>query len=133
MDATKPMNGCCSAGRPIAALLLFVAACSAGPVVNQRDIADANDVGGTLAAQTPLERDLLQQVASLKTATAQRIGDSMVIADSPYQAASGRRCRSIHVTAAGAGAAVQRLACTNGNAWVFVPDVFGDGPGNPRD
>jgi hypothetical protein len=50
------------------------------------------------------------------------MGDTTVVADGAYTAASGRTCRALTMGTAGKNA--RRLACHNGGSWYFVPDVF---------
>ena len=102
-------------------------ACTSAPVLSARDAADANDTGQTLGAKSESERALLRELPSLPSGSSRRIGDSSVVASLPYAAASGRTCRSLAITPAGAGKTRRQLACTDGNDWFFVPDVFGAG------
>ena len=108
-----------------ALVLASVLACSSAPAPSARDVADANDSGRTLVAQTASERELLKRVARLPNNGSQRVGTLAVVAEPTYQAASGRQCRALHITAAAGQAMTHRLACTGGGSWVFVPDVFG--------
>jgi hypothetical protein len=52
-----------------------------------------------------------------------RVGDETVVGDAAYAAASGRTCRRLQLTQ-GSGPTSDRLACSDGGAWFFVPDVF---------
>lgn len=113
-----------------AALLLasFFTACSSQPALGQAEIRDANDVGSASPGKTEQERELLRKVASLPSGNPSRVGSTLVTAEAPYTAASGRTCRALHV---GEGKqATERLACNDGRAWFFVPDVFGPGSGD---
>ena len=92
---------------------------------NARDAADANDAGRWLAASGEGERALLGRLSTLPSGTEQRMGDSVVVAEAPYDAASGRTCRALHVASPQTHVKSHRLACRKGNAWFFVPDVFG--------
>lgn len=100
-------------------------ACSSAPQPSARDVADASDTGRAVTAATQTERELLQLAADLPVGKARKVGTAMVISEAAYVAASGRTCRALHVTAAGSGTAVHRLACNDGKSWFFVPDVFG--------
>lgn len=102
----------------------LLAACSSRPVLSARDASDANDTGATLGAKSEGERELLKEAASLPSGAPRRVGGATVVAEAPYAAASGRTCRALHVTLREHQAS-QRLACTDGRAWFFVPDVFG--------
>src|SRR5215207_6561632 len=107
-----------------AATAVMLNACSGPPAASARDVADANDTGRTLTPQTANERQLLRQLSQLPNGTPQRIGDTSVIADTPYNAASGHTCRAVRLTAKQTPTTDHRLACTDGRGWFFVPDVF---------
>jgi hypothetical protein len=94
------------------------------PVIAARDAADANDTGRTLAARSEAERAVLLKIATLPNDTPQQVGNITVVAGPPYDAASGRTCRALRLKSAGAGGSSDRLACSVGGAWFFVPDVF---------
>lgn len=106
------------------AALLF--ACSSTPPASARDVADANDTGRLLVGKSASDRALLEQLSGLPSGTPQRVGSATVVAESPYAAASGRSCRALHLTAASTKSPINRLACSDGRSWFFVPDVFGD-------
>lgn len=108
-------------------LLTWLCACSRTPEVSARDAADANDTGRVLEAKGDSERAVLAQLGSFPSGAARRVGDITVSAEPPYPAASGRTCRSLHVSSGHAGARQDRLACTDGKSWFFVPDVFARG------
>lgn len=103
---------------------LFAFACSPRPETSARDAADANDTGRVLAPRSESERALLQQLATLPSGVARRIADATVTAEAPYEAASGRTCRAISVSSPATAKKSRRLACNDGKAWFFVPDVF---------
>jgi hypothetical protein len=94
------------------------------PMTSARDAADANDTGRTLAARSDAERAVLLKVASLPNGSPQQVGEFTVVADPAYDAASGRTCRALHLKSAAPNGASDRLACSDGKAWFFVPDVF---------
>lgn len=104
-------------------LLALTLACSSQPQTSARDAADADDTGRTLDAKTSSERAILRDLSALPSAKPQHVGDAVVVAEAPYEAASGRTCRALQVTAAGKPS--RRLACSDGKAWFFVPEVFG--------
>lgn len=108
----------------VSALAVLLNGCSAQPAASARDVADANDTGRTLSPKTANERLLLEQLSQLPKGTPRRIGDASVVADAPYNAASGHTCRALELRPRHAGAPDHRLACTDGRAWFFVPDVF---------
>lgn len=73
------------------------------------------------------ERAALAQLDEAAAGQSIEIGASMWVAEAPYAAASGRRCRSVRVRAGESESA--RLACEADDGWVFVPDVLaGDTP-----
>lgn len=108
----------------LAAFCLFLAACASAPTMSARDLSDANDTGRTLAAEDDADRALLRDLPTLKTGSPRRYGSKSVVADDPYTSASGRSCRTLHLTTT-TRAPTERLACTDGKSWFFVPDVFG--------
>jgi hypothetical protein len=125
-DATKTMGGWLVEGRwPGALPVLLLVACSSGPSASARDVADANDTGRTLAGKSESERALLSEAGTLPSGTQRRIRSTTVIADAPYSSASGRTCRVLHVSEVAAKRPAERLACSDGKSWFFVPDVFG--------
>jgi hypothetical protein len=105
-------------------LMAFLTACSSH-VTSARDAADANDTGRRLAPTNEGERKLLQALAALPNGKEQRVGADTVVAEAPYEAASGRTCRALSVTLGATRRALHRLACSDGRGWFFVPDVFG--------
>lgn len=106
---------------------LLLVACASPAPVGARDVADANDTGGRLKVTSPADVFLLQQLPRLPSGSAQRVGDATVVADTAYSAASGQTCRAVHVTMPPRSEAIDRLACSDGRQWFFVPDVFGGG------
>ncbi len=119
------MGGCVPERRRLSILLLLLAlACSSAPRLSARDVADANDTGRALAAKSDDERGVLGRLAVLPSGKHERVGGATVMAEAPYTAASGRTCRALRLTQAPTQAARRRLACSDGKAWFFVPDVF---------
>lgn len=108
----------------LSSLAVLLVSCAGRPSVTARDAAEANDTGAAIRGQTDDERALLAQLPRLPTGKPQRVQGLSVVADEPYEAASGRRCRPLHVQAAGAAHGAPRLACSDGTSWFFVPDVF---------
>lgn len=110
-------------------LLSLLGSCSARSVTSARDVADANDTGATLRGKTEDERAVLAQLSRLPVGNPQKVGSTSVVADEPYEAASGRRCRALRLQTSGQRSGTERLACTNGKEWFFVPNVFGPSGG----
>jgi hypothetical protein len=108
---------------PYFALLLAVAGCASQSQGEPRDVADANDTGRSLPAQTRLEQDVLLALPSLESGRSRPVGNAVVVAEQAYTAASGRTCRALSIGVGGKNLA--RLACHSGGTWYFVPDVFG--------
>lgn len=102
-----------------------IAACGSAPPQNPRDVADANDTGRILPASSPGEQSILKEVGQLPPGTPQTFGDSVVVAEPIYSAASDRSCRALHITRDSGKQVRQRLTCSDGNGWFFVPDVLG--------
>lgn len=125
-DSTGPMDGRATERRWSALLLLLLPlACSSVRQPTARDVADANDTGRTVPAVSATERQVLERVAALPSGVATRIGDATVDAEAPYAAASARSCRALHITSSASPQPVHRVACSDGRAWFFVPDIFG--------
>ena len=106
-------------------LLLLPLACSSVRQPTARDVADANDTGRTVPAVSATERQVLDRVAGLPSGVATKIGDATVNAEAPYAAASARSCRALHITSSASRQPLHRVACNEGRAWFFVPDIFG--------
>lgn len=113
----------------LALALLLPLSCGGQPAISPRDVADANDTGRHLPAKNESEKTILRQVGELPTGVQRSIGDSTVVADAVYSAAvNGRKCRSLRIgpkLAAKDAPTRQRVACTEGEGWFFVPDVLG--------
>ena len=73
------------------------------------------------------ETALLEKLDSLASGSKARVGGLTVVADRPYFAASGRTCRRVVISSGGRGGDRSRLACKDGEAWFFAPDVFAPG------
>jgi len=81
--------------------------------------------GGTAEAGSPAEEKVLERLADMPPSKSQRIGELAVLAEAPYTAASGKTCRRVTLTKAAAPRSSRtRLACSDGEAWQYVPDVF---------
>lgn len=113
----------------LAGLVAWLGGCAARPVISARDLADANDTGSTLKGRTEDERAVLAQLPRLPAGMPQTVRGTRVVADEPYEAASGRRCRALRLQERTQGE-IERLACTNGKEWFFVPNVFGPSSGD---
>ena len=107
------------------ASLFLLSACAATPGASARDIADANDTGATIGAKSEADRAILRELPTLPTGSPRRVGEATIVAEAPYTAASGRSCRALHVPALASHKASDRLACSDGKTWFFVPNVFG--------
>ena len=118
-------------GPVLRALFLFaaaglVAACGGSTLQpTDRDLRDAADTGRTVEPRTPAEREMLSRLEQISADSPTVIGNQVVTAGPPYHAASARICRSLTVQQKGREGAASRLACTDGKAWFFVPDVLG--------
>jgi hypothetical protein len=76
-------------------------------------------------ATSPSEAEVLKKLDDLPTAQARTVGPLNVVADAPYDAASGKMCRRVLLTQAGAPKRSKtRLACRGESEWAFVPSVF---------
>lgn len=117
MSRSRGSNVPCTLG----ALLLI--SCAGAPAASPRDVADANDVGRTLAPTSDGERYLLKRLPELPAGGSVRLDGGTATADATYDSASGRKCRSVHFSS-GSRQSMHRLACTDGLAWFFVPEVF---------
>jgi hypothetical protein len=91
--------------------------------VSPRDAADANDTGRVLAPANDSERKLLEALPRIQDGREQRVAEAKVVAEAPYASASGKTCRALRLGSARGES--RRLACSDGKAWFFVPDVFG--------
>ncbi len=108
---------------------LTLMGCAGAPPPEPRAIEDANDTGRTVDARSGAETEVLRAVPTLPVRQPRRIAGLVVTADSAYSAASGRTCRALSINPAAnkpSQGSTQRLACTSGDAWFFVPDVFGE-------
>lgn len=115
--------------RPAVLLAACLVACGGAPKPHPRDAADAADTGRVVPVRDASEQAILQQAGTLKAGQPRPIGGATVIAGATYASAvDGRTCRSLRITRK--RSTEQRLACTEGQAWFFVPDVFGLAP-NP--
>lgn len=86
-------------------------------------MADANDTGRTLSAESRPEQAVLRVLSSLPAGQARSVEGATVVAESPYTAASGRTCRALRLETGERHG--PRLACRGAQGWFFVPDVFG--------
>jgi hypothetical protein len=80
--------------------------------------------GGVVEPATAAERQVLEALDTLPAGTARRFGNSVVVAEAPYFAASGRRCRGLTITPAGGRPGARRLACRQDGRWLYVPMVL---------
>lgn len=119
------MSGASTEGSALVWLFaIVVSSCASASKPEPRDVADANDTGRTVGASNGLEREVLSAMPTLSEGKPKQLAGANVVAQSAYSAASGRLCRRVVMTTA--SAVKQRLACTNGDGWFFVPDVFAE-------
>ena len=85
-------------------------------------------MGRVVPPRTAGEKQLLSQVGRLPTGAPRTLGDETVVADAAYDSAvTGRTCRNLRIGRSGS-VPRQRVACTEGQGWFFVPDVLGVNP-----
>lgn len=104
----------------MALLIGLSAGCGSAPP-SDHEIAYARSMRPTTElATTATEERALERAANLPSDEAVQLEGQTVLAGPIYTAASGRRCRELHI---GDG---ERLACEalDAEGWVFVPDVF---------
>ena len=106
-------------------LTALASACGGGNRSRAEDVTDANDTGRVVPAGTPTEKAILAQLGQLPPGSRRSLGGGSVMAEPAYHAASGRICRAVHISEAGQPKVRQRLACSDGRVWFFVPDVLG--------
>ncbi len=84
---------------------------------------------GTRPAASDVERAVLRQLAQLAPNAEVTIAGHVVVAGVPYDAASGRQCRSVTIRGAAkadGARAPAGLACFVNSAWSFVPTAVTD-------
>ncbi|MBN1607772.1 MAG: hypothetical protein JW940_14135 [Polyangiaceae bacterium] len=87
-------------------------------------LTDATDRGGTLQPGSDAERAVLKQLDALAPDQPRTAGTTTIVAGPEYAAASGRRCRTVHLTDSKRHASQTHLACRDRNGWFYVPDVL---------
>ena len=102
---------------------LLGVACGGARHATSIELANANDTGSTVKAETEVEREILKALPSLPSGVSRPVRGTAVIAQPAYTAASGRTCRALELGPAGRRPS-SRLACSDGGAWFFVPGVF---------
>jgi hypothetical protein len=117
--------GCAKPKVAALACAIGLAACASAPPASPRDVADSNDTGRSVNARSNIEKEVLKAIPSLASSKPQQVAGATVVAEPAYVAASGRTCRALSINAQSKADRGHRLACTNGGAWFFVPDVFG--------
>jgi hypothetical protein len=109
----------------VVVLALSAACASSTPKgADAQMLTDAADRGGRLEPASDAERAVLQQLDALAPDQPRDSGTTTIVAGPEYEAASGRRCRAVHVTISKSRASQTRLACRDGNGWFYVPDVL---------
>jgi hypothetical protein len=102
-------------------LAFFVMSCAGSqPAATSGAPASA---GGTIPPADSSEQEVLDRVGNLPPRAAVRVQGLTVFADYPYTAASGRTCRRLTLTRTGRQP-TDRMACSDGKSWFFVPSVF---------
>jgi len=105
----------------------LMAGCGATADSRERDISHSAELRpGEVPAATEGERELLARLDDVPVGESVTVGGQTFVVDEPYTAASGRLCRSVTAHGPGHAAIEVKLACQDGDLWVFVPDVFGD-------
>lgn len=99
--------------------------CASARPATATDLANANDTGSALSGRNDAERDVLRALPSLPSGTERNVSGITVTAEPAYVAASGKTCRALTL-GSGQKSPVSRLACSEGQAWFFVPGVFWD-------
>ena len=87
-------------------------------------LTDATDHGGKLEPGSDAERTVLRQLDALAPDQPRTAGTTTIVAGPEYAAASGRRCRTVHVTDSKSHASQTHLACRDRSGWFYVPDVL---------
>jgi hypothetical protein len=103
-------------------LALALMSCSGSAPPPETAAAPAR-AGGTIPPANSAEKEILLRIDQMPARAAVRVQGLTVIADYPYVAASGRTCRRITQTSS-SGASAERLACSDGRTWFYVPTVF---------
>ena len=105
-------------------LMVAIAGCGGSELKpTARDLRDANDLGRTIEPGNPSERAVLAELDGLPAETPRKLQGVVVVAGAPYHSASGRTCRSLRVKR-GNEMQPARVACTEGDGWFYVPNVF---------
>lgn len=82
------------------------------------------DEGGVVEPENEAQRRVLKELDALPAGRPRRVGSVTVVAEPPYFAGSGRTCRGLTFTSAGGRQSARLLACKEGRAWVYVPNVL---------
>jgi len=103
---------------PVVLLSLLGLGCGATPP-REDDIFHDPALRPGVEAANETDQQLLARMGE-PLADAVVLGSQSYSVESPYHAASGRRCRAV------TSGSTRRLACENPDAsWVFVPDIAG--------
>ena len=111
-----------------ACLALSGAACGSAQTPADQDIwYDEALRPGRLEPASEGEGELLSRLSDLPAGQPVTLHGEVFVPDAAYDAASGRSCRRVAVQGEPPR---DKLACEEGaGEWVFVPDVFAEGPG----
>ncbi len=107
-----------------AGVWLIAAAC--GGSASSKAPATAHEPASRSEPASDLERAILAALPGLPAADAEvEVEGRAVLAGAPYDAASGRTCRSVRVLEAEPGVEAAQLACHEQEGpWFFVPGVY---------
>jgi hypothetical protein len=113
-------------GRAALLLSVLLLACSTTTATrpDAQALKDAADRGARLEPASSAEKAVLGQLDSLPPGQSRSFGATTATAGREYDAASGRRCRSVRFDDNKDGAPKTRLACRDDAVWFFVPEVF---------
>jgi hypothetical protein len=108
--------------------------CAVGPLCHCASVPrDANDPYqkavssmGVVEPASELEKNILAQLEQFPPNGQKQLGQCTVRVEAPYDAASGRRCRRVHLRCKETKERSRvKLACQSEGKWgVYVPDVF---------
>lgn len=108
-------------------LAVVGAACGGAPPTEDEIWHEPTLRPGEVPPTTHGEREFLVRMEDVPVGEPVAFGSQVFVADAPYFAASGRTCRPVTVRGREPDGNVDfRLACEEGDGWVFVPDPFAE-------